>query len=469
MVAVSIIGIIYISVLWGLLGYTVRASYLAQKKKKPIILWGVFGFISNFIILSAYYVTLPLEGVSVVPAFTIITIIVTVLSLILGCLYAPLGLISWYTRRSVYRNFFSVGFSFLIVEILRPYIFTIVTWGGGSTFGAHGSSWAIGSTLAPTPLLAFAHFGGTFTLGLVLIYCVGIIVYPLQNKVKIIGVSVLMLLYAIIQTVSTPKNYTTLRFGILQTSFTHVLVGQNINKVYKDRVQQVVHPALLTLKKSIDPEIIILPEDIRYLDLLTVLEKEELRNNFPDALIVDGATRLVSDGRKNVSLIYDTKTDAIFSRNKGFMFPFGEYVPYAIQPFIKLAVGEKKLYEYQKIREYTAGVQPYGIQTRKGNLGILVCSELTSYSAIVALKNSNPDIVIVQSSLTWTHANPYYIMNHIFSLKILAVMLGKPVISVTNSSPSIMVDAFGNITSFEESGLVAQEYILSGNTIQKIK
>ncbi len=469
MVAVSIIGIIYISVLWGLLGYTVRASYLAQERKKSLITWGIFGFISNFIILSAYYVTLPLEGVSNISAFFVITIIVTVLSLILGLLCVPLGFISWYTRKSVYKNFLAVSVCFLLVEILRPYVFTLATWGGGSSFGAHGSSWAIGSTLAPTPLLVFSQFGGTFTLGLVLIYCVGIIAYPLKRKIKVFGVMLLLLLCVILQFIYVPKNNTILTFGIIQTSFPHVPGGQDINKAYKDRVQQVVHPALLTLEETINPEIIILPEDIRYIDLQTVLEKKELRDRFPDALVIDGATRFNTSGRKNVSIIYDTKTDFTFTRNKEFMFPFGEYVPYALKPFIELTVGEKKLSDYQRIREYTAGVAPSAIQTRKGGIGVLICSELTSYSAIISLKNSNPDIIIVQSSLTWTHANPFYIMNHIFSLKILAVMLGKPVISVTNSAPSIMVDAYGRVVSFEKTGLVTQGYFLNGNTIQKIK
>ena len=217
------------------------------------------------------------------------------------------------------------------------------------------------------------------------------------------------------------------------------------------------------------PDIIILPEDVRYMDLQGVRLRQELSKAFPETVIVDGATRFIDGERKNTAIVFDIKTGTSSLRTKGVMFPFGEYVPYSLRPFIQVFVGEKKLKEYQAIREYGAGEYPKGLSTRFGTIGTLICSELTSDTALRALVRSSPDIAIVQSSLTWTNNRTYYAMNHIFSLKIMAVMLGKPVISVTNSGPTVMIDPFGRVTSFEPSSFKAHMYVQQNGTVTKIQ
>lgn len=391
---------------------------MALSEKKSIQWWIVFGFISNFIILSAYYVTLPLEGVSSIAGFVVITGIAGGISLLLGLLYYPVGYFLWKLGNSTWKRFFVFISMFTLAEIARPYVFTIITWGGGSTFGAHGSSWALGSILAVTPFLSFTQYGGVFALGVVLAYIGGSLAFPFSIRTKVLLLSFLIACTVFLRLVPQSYENPAISFAVIQTSFPHVAQGEDIDEVYAKRANETVHPLVMSVADT-HPDIIILPEDLRYIDLLSSSHKKELVSTFPNTLIADGATRFISGKRKNVSILYDTKDGSEQTRAKGFMFPFGEYVPYILQPFISLIIGPEKLASYQALREYSSGEEPYSFTTRIGRVGVLICSELTSGSAIASLKSSRPDIVIVQASLTWTHNSPYYMMNHILSLKML--------------------------------------------------
>jgi apolipoprotein N-acyltransferase len=72
------------------------------------------------------------------------------------------------------------------------------------------------------------------------------------------------------------------------------------------------------------PDIIILPEDVRYMDLQGVRLRQELSKAFPETVIVDGATRFIDGERKNTAIVFDIKTGTSSLRTKGVMFPFGE-------------------------------------------------------------------------------------------------------------------------------------------------
>jgi hypothetical protein len=149
----------------ALLALVIGVVYMSRKidsLKKQIMVWVGFGFLTNYIILSAYYVTLPIEGVSSIAGFFVITGIVASISLALGSLYTLVAYAVWKTKESIWLSCVALVLSWIIVEIARPHVFTLITWGGGSTFGAHGSSWSLGSILASTPLVVFAHWGRGF-------------------------------------------------------------------------------------------------------------------------------------------------------------------------------------------------------------------------------------------------------------------------------------------------------------------
>lgn len=457
----------------ALLALVIGVVYVSRKidsLKKQIMVWVGFGFLANYIILSAYYVTLPIEGVSSMAGFFVITGIVASISLALGSLYTLVAYAVWKTKESIWLSYVALVLSWVIVEIARPYVFTLITWGGGSTFGAHGSSWALGSILASTPLVVFAHWGGVFMLGAVLISIVGVLMYPFSLRIKISAIGIFVCLYGLViyDIQHTPHSIKPLRVGVVQTVFPHVPEDEDIDAVYAQRVKGVLHPLVMSLADQ-KPDIIILPEDVRYMDLQGARLRQELSEAFPETVIVDGATRFIDGGRKNTAIVFDIKTGTSSLRTKGVMFPFGEYVPYSLRPFIQVFVGEKKLKEYQDVREYGAGEYPKGLSTRFGTIGTLICSELTSHTALRALVRSSPDIAIVQSSLTWTNNRTYYAMNHIFSLKIMAVMLGKPVISVANSGPAVMIDAYGKVISFEASSFEAHMYLQQNGIVTKIQ
>jgi apolipoprotein N-acyltransferase len=464
---------LYSFLLVGLLGYATYRSLKLSTLWLLIKNWLVYGLISNFIIFAVYYTAIPFENLSIPLSFVIISIIVLVLSFTLALPYALIGCAAWVTKDSLLKRFVSVIFAFTLVEIARSYLFILVTWGGGSVFGAYISTWSIGSILASTPLLIFASMGGVFTLSFVIMCLISLTVYPMRSQIRVIGFMAVLLAWAGIRFfLFHPPNLEPITFGIVQTAFNSPIETENTNNslyyAYQRRAQDVIHPLVMSFRDTA-PDLIILPEDSRYVDLQSVKQRQEINESFPDSLILDNATRSTSDGIKNISIAYDPKTGTAFMRNKRFLFPFGEYIPFFMKSIISLFVNPEKLALYESQREYTSGEAPYAYDTKFGRVGVLICSELTSSNAIASLKKSRPDVVVLQSSLLWTHDNPYYLMSHILALKILAVSVARPVISVSNGGPSIMLDAYGRINSFKENAFGTYEYLLKGTTITPLE
>lgn len=465
---VSIITIIYSLVVVSVLVVTLRKSLRAKSIQESVATWALFGFIINILSASTYYVTLPIVGVSSALTFFLITVVVLLISVTCSMLYSFVGVINFTFTNKYLLKLFAVSAAVIFVEIVRSYVLTLLLWGGGSALGAHMSSWTFGEVLASSPLVSFAYIGGVFILAGVLVFCIGLFVYPLKKFVKI-GLCVAVVAVSIFIGES-PKPLDVVKpitVAIVQTSFPRIDDSKDRNIVFRER-HNAMRPLIMSLASS-TPDIIVLPEDSRFITSQSVKESEELSIVFPDTVFIDGTTRKTSDGRKNTSVLFDSKTNETVLRDKGFLFPFGEYVPYIVQPIIELFAGTKLVTAYQSVHEYTAGVLPRSQQTRFGKVGILICSEINSFTSVHSLRTTNPDIVFLQSSLAWGHNNPYLTMEYVFSAKIAAAMLKKPVITVVNYGPSFIVNSSGGTLFFKESQLSVAVFRVEGNAIRQLK
>lgn len=460
--------ILFISVL------IVKKSLHVSTIKNSMTAWGLFGFLVNFITGSVYYVTLPfntlpLAGYFLIAEFLLVTFVVLVFSLVVGILYSLIGAINIKIKNKLFLvKLFYIALSVVIVEILRAYILTIVFWGSGSVFGAHMSSWTYGEILALTPLVSFAYLGGTFLLSGIFIFIVGLYVYPIKFFTRI-GISILILTLAFMLQ-GNPNNKIKSKqvsVAVIQTSSPPLVYGQSVSKVFKYRTDKV--DSLVKGLAGSSPDIVVLPEDSRYITSRTPEEKEELRKLFPHTLFIDGTTLSSGEGRKNATVFFDVKTNETITRDKGFLFPFGEYVPYIIKPVVHIFTGDEVLEKYESLSRYIPGNYPVSIDTRYGRIGTLICSELGSFSSVNSLRKSDPEIVFVQSSLTRGHNNPRLIMQHIFSVKILANTIRKPIISVANNGPVLVVDARGKTIFFKDLGSSTAEFLIQGDVVHEMK
>lgn len=454
--------------------WILRKSPQLNSLKNSMIFWGLFGFLINFLTGSIYYVTLPFNTLPLMNKFLLVefllvTFVVVLFSIVAGILYSLVGIVNIKTtQRSYLINLLCISGGVVIVEILRAYALTLIFWGGGSIFGAHMSSWTFGEILSITPLAPFAYLGGTFILSGIFIFIIGLAIYPIKIWKKIL--IFITLIIFIIATRIYPQNKidtTPITIAVVQTSFPPLVYGQSISKVFKYRTDRI--DTLIKGLAGSRPDIIVLPEDSRYITSRMPEEKEELRKLFPETLFIDGTTRIIDEDRKNATVFFDSKTNETITRDKGFLFPLGEYVPYVIKPVVRIFVGDEFLKKYESLSEYAPGVLPSSTQTRFGKIGTLICSELGSFSSVNALRASNPDIIFVQSSLTRGHNNPRLVMQHIFSIRILANMLRKPIISVANNGPVLVVDANGKTIFFKDVGLTTKKFILEGRVLYEIK
>ena len=97
---------------------------------------------------------------------------------------------------------------------------------------------------------------------------------------------------------------------------------------------------------------------------------------------------------------------------------------------------KKKLKRVSKLLEYGAGEYQKVIYTIWYEISTLFVQNSHLTLRYVHLMRSSPDITIVNHRSRGRNNITYYAMNHIFSLKIMAVMLGNRLSLFTNSDPT---------------------------------
>jgi apolipoprotein N-acyltransferase len=454
---------IYAAVIIALLTYTMYVVNIKKTLRGRIFVWARFGFFLNLFTLLGIYTTIPLT--SMVPVwlqYFSVSLTLLILAMFCGALYALVGFLDWKFKKQPDLHLLSVAGSVVLVEAIRAYSIPLILWGEGSTLGFHFASWTLGTALAATPLVIFAYLGGTFMLSCITVLLVGIFIYSVSKKLRYITLSVLIISYMTLYTYADKRMpLTDISVGIIQTTFTHEITTiKNQKGKLKEKLSEL---------SEYKPDIIIVPEGTR---LLFGLKKEELTNItklFPTTLFLDEGTTINELGKVNLSIIYNTQAQEATAHSKGYLFPFGEYVPYIMDiPSIFSDQYKDNVSAYRTIYEYVSGPEPRSVPTKYGKLGILICSELTSFSSIEALKETSPDIIIGQSSLSWFHNKPLFQINYILSLKLVAGMTLRPVISVANNAPTVVINSRGKVLYFEETSTQSHLFKVQDKNIQRI-
>ncbi len=331
--------------------------------------------------------------------------------------------------------------SLTCVEILRSIILSLIFFGENGTVGMHFTSGTIGNALSTTPLIEFAYFGGTFALTFIL----GYLVYCFASKThtKLYwkhGVAILIVLTFIhfFIPVYGPKEKTIV--SVLATNFK----TQQDSDLTRAFITQNVQVDTMTRSLISDsPDIIVYPEDTRYIEYLTNEKSDSLSTLFPETLFIDGSTRLLDSMLVNISLFYTSENKKTLARGKSFLLPFNEYIPFFFKPIFGFFVPKDQMDTYSKNHTYTPVYSQKTIPFHTMRIGTLLCSEILSYKTIQDVRHEDPSLVFFQSHLNVFHDNPWFRM-HLYSFtKVAAAQLRRPLISSVNGAPSLIVSPYG--------------------------
>jgi apolipoprotein N-acyltransferase len=417
----------------------------------------LFGFIFNAFSFTWLYTAYPLIWMppGIVQLAGIFILHVT-LAVVASLGYLVVGWVVTLPTRKSLRPLLFAG-SLTVAEIIRSLVISLLFKGEESTIAFHYTSSSIGNAIAVTPFVEFAYFGGvfalTFTLGYFVYICSSL--YTIQSYWKH-GVTFLILLFCIHTWLPTYGPQFPMRIGVVTTNFATAPDEQIISSF---ALQNKTLDNLTRSLASSHPDIIVYPEDARYIEYLPNEKKEHLLETFPKTLFIDGNTNVFQGKMVNVSLFYFSESKKILARGKSFLLPFNEFIPLFFKPIFSFFVPHDQMDSYIYNHTYTPIHSKKTITYNNTTIGTLLCSEILSHSTIQEVRDENPTLVFFQSHLNVFHDNPIAWAMLKSSASVAAAQLRRPLISSINGAPSFIVSPYGEIiktipTSFSTSTFI---------------
>jgi apolipoprotein N-acyltransferase len=462
---VEIIGEYSYTVITVTLVYYFLQKSLQDKSttKKNIKNWILFGIIFNLYSLSWLYTVYPLpwmkEGFLQLIGIAMVHSIISIAS---GFCFV---IVAFANNKKIPQNAkpFAFAFTLSLAEVLRSLVLSILYYGSNSRIGLNWTAGTIGNALSTTPLIEYAYFGGTYMLTFILGYCVYSVIskkhFSLYKNHIVVIIVILFGIHFLVP-INGPKDIT--KIATITTNFQDPKnsTQQEISSFYKEQAK-IVHNMTLSLATS-SVDIIVYPEDTRYISSLSTSTENDITKNFKNTLFVDGGTRKIQGGLSNYTIFYKPGWKKIPIRGKSFLMPFNEYVPVAFGPLLQFFIQKEDIGEYSTehtyIPEHSSTVLRYGDL----RVGTLICSEILSYATIASIKNEHPDIIFYQSHLNVFHDNPWFLMHMRSFTKVAAAQLRTPILTASNDSPSFYISPYGSILDTIPTGFVSKIY-----TVQK--
>lgn len=419
----------------------------------------LFGFIFNAYSFAWLYTAYPLiwmpEGpVQLAGIFTLHII----LSIVSALGFCSVGWFLHIQSRQAFKPFI-FAISLTIAELIRSLCVSTIFLGDGGKIDFHYTASTLGNALSVTPFIEFAYFGGTFALTFILGYLlyIGSTVTHLKTYwAHVASIVILLLCLHIIVPTYGPPNPVVV--GVITTNFKTQPDDQIISSFQQQNKE--VHDLTLSFASS-SPDIIVYPEDTRYIEYLSNKERDTLSILFPKTLFVDGNTNTYKGKMVNVSLFYFADTKKILARGKSFLLPFNEFIPFFFHPIFSLFIQKEDMDDYIRNHTYTPIYSPKTISFNGIRIGTLLCSEILSYATIQDVHNENPSLVFFQSHLNVFHDNPlaWAMLNS--SARVAAAQLRRPLISSINGAPSFIVSPYGILITTIPTGFSTSTYTFS--------
>lgn len=346
-------------------------AYLFYVRPKKYLTLGILlSYLYGITSWTFIYATYPLNSFNPYSSFvsdiSILTFLILSVSIISG-LYSLTLLIK--NKHSTFSPlYFAVVFTLseIAVAIIQSIVLSKYPSLGGLDFAFTNTGYA----LATTPYVVLSYFGHVYILTFLL-----------------------ALFVALIIKIYLAKKYKALTIFLIFV----ILFGFVLH--FTDR-----KPTIIDTSK-----IMILPEDERYLEKNST---KSIPKNID--LVVDGQT-IHEDGKMfNVSIFYDVTNNTKIYQYKRFLMPFGEYMPYLFN-FLEVFAPNftntiHSRHTYSSIEETNLNNEPF-IYDGKYKIFTALCSDAWSPVSLFKIRQSHPDLLILQRREVMFHKNPYYIAN----------------------------------------------------------
>lgn len=362
------------------------------------------------------------------------------------------------TKGDVFASFLFLPALWVMLEYARAFAFSLLFFGEESLVGPHYAFGFLGPTLLWfTPLSAIASVGGMALLGFIAIAWNLFWLIHLERGVfrKSLHRALLFMLLLIVPFLFSyffthHNEEEDLHLALIHTHFPPDTLDREPERLI--HIQGLIETIA---KQSPLPDIIILPEDSRFLFYLekNALTEEYLKRLFGDReiLLIDSARSVRNGALSSFITTYNTKTkDALFYQ-KNLLVPQGEYTPLVVDFLSSLAENSNWRNTIQEERGYARGknlvVSPVG----EASVGSLLCSEIYSPLLYRKLTRDRGATLLVNLSSHALFNNSDILSHQVLSFaKAHALENNRFFIQAGDNAPSYVIDNQGRILTFSE-------------------
>ncbi len=446
--------------------------FLYQNLSPKKVFWA--GYILGFIFISGtiswFLRAYPLDWAGVENKFLgalLVFLVWFISSLVLSLFIALWSVVFYKIKTGKLRDIFLFSLLWVVFEYLRALGFSVFWAGPGALIGAHWSFGFLGYALAGNKFfLQFAGIGGVYILSFLIVFINGIFYHIFilfkdssfdRKKFFLLTSPLLVIIICLIIFGVRLNNdhYPNNRYfkvAVIHTNFPNFFTI-----TWKDFSKRLLAMANLLRKEEegkIEPDIIIFPEDSRFLAYYTNPQYNEfLKNVFEgkEKLVIDSARLDEGGNAKSVLSFFNTKTGENQNYKKMLLMFNGEYLPYIVS-FTGRLIGQGGWVDnFNNFRSYTKGEEITLGEFDGIKLGALFCSEIVSPELYRSITKKGADVLINIASDAAFHNSSLLVKQMLDTAKVRAVENNRYFIQAGNSGPSFIIDNKGRVVMFSDN------------------
>jgi apolipoprotein N-acyltransferase len=365
------------------------------------------------------------------------------------------------------RDIFLSSLLWIFFEYLRAIGLSVFWAGPGALIGAHWSFGFLGYALAGNKFfLQFAGIGGVYILSFLIVFINGIFCHifilfknlPFNRKKFFLITSPLLIIIICLIIFGIKLNdnhYPNSRYfkvAVIHTNFPNFFTI-----TWEDFSKRLLVMADLLKKakeEKIEPDIIVFPEDSRFLAYYTNPQYNEFFKNVfegKEKLVIDSA-RLDDGGNiRSVLYFFNTKSGEKQNYKKMLLMFNGEYLPYIVSFAARLIGQSGWVDDFNNFRSYSKGEEITSGEFDGIKMGALFCSEIVSPELYRSVTKKGAEVLINIASDAAFHNSSLLVKQMLDTAKVRAVENNRYFIQAGNSGPSFIIDNKGRVVMFSDN------------------
>lgn len=431
------------------------------------------GFLTGLIffglILRWLFNTLPLDWLGLknqTIGFVFIFLIWLISSGFLALFIGLFSLFFYLNRKNNWLNIILAPSFWIIFEYLRAWLFGILWLGPSSLIGPHWTLGNLAYALAPNEnIRQLAGLGGIYFLSFIIVFINALIFFFFlklkdyftgQKKILLPLFYFSLIIFLIIgfnciglflkqQKISQQKSSQPIEVALIQTKVPSFFFETALERIKTFGLQAKLLER--ANQGQTNPQIIIFPEDSRFLSALDSAGQQIIENNFKqkNILVVDSGRKETPNQSQTQLVYYQTQKGIIGQSGKFLLTPIGEYLPYWLSVIAKLTGQTQWLEDFQKARTYQKDNKIEIIDFEGIKISGLICSDILSPKLYQKLTQNGAELLLNSASEAPFHNSKTLSAQILAISQLRATENNRYLIRAVNAGYSYVLNNWGNI------------------------